>query len=146
MGGGNILIGISGWRYEPWRGVFYPPTWRRPRARIRLSALPTIEINGTFYSLQRPEFFESWYAQAPEGFTFALKGGRYITHMLKLRGIENALANFFASGIFELRDKLGPFLWQLPPNLAYDAERLEAFFRMLPRDTEEALALARRRD
>jgi uncharacterized protein YecE (DUF72 family) len=147
MGGGKILIGISGWRYEPWRGVFYPPDLAQDRELEYASrALPTIEINGTFYSLQRPEFFESWYAQAPEGFTFAVKGGRYITHMLKLRGIEHALANFFASGIFALREKLGPFLWQLPPNLAYDPERLEAFFRMLPRDTEEALALARRRD
>jgi uncharacterized protein YecE (DUF72 family) len=145
--GGRILIGISGWRYEPWRGVFYPPGLAQARELEYASrALPTIEINGTFYSLQRPEFFDAWYQATPEGFVFAVKGSRFLTHMLKLRNIDKPLANFFASGIFGLREKIGPFLWQFPPNFRYDAERLDAFFRMLPRDTEEALCLARRRD
>lgn len=144
---GRILVGISGWRYEPWRGVFYPPDLAQSRELQYASrALPTIEINGTFYSLQRPEFFDAWYGETPEGFTFAVKGSRFITHMLKLRNIDRPLANFFASGIFGLREKLGPFLWQFPPSFRFDAERLEAFFRLLPRDTEEALSLARRRD
>ena len=144
---GKILIGISGWRYSPWRGVFYPPGLAQHRELEYASrALPTIEINGTFYSLQRPDFFEAWYDATPPGFTFAVKGSRFLTHMLKLKDCERPLANFFASGILGLRDKMGPFLWQLPPVFAYDPQRLEDFFRMLPRDTEQALSLARRRD
>jgi uncharacterized protein YecE (DUF72 family) len=142
-----IRIGISGWRYEPWRGVFYPKGHAQRRELEYASRqFPTIEINGTFYSLQRPECFAAWYRDTPRGFLFAIKGSRYITHMKRLRDIERPLANFFASGLFELREKMGPFLWQFPPNFKYDPERLEAFFEMLPRDTESALALARRRD
>jgi uncharacterized protein YecE (DUF72 family) len=107
---------------------------------------PTVEINGSFYSLQRPEYYEQWYRETPPGFVFAVKGSRYITHLLRLRNIEKPLANFYASGILALRDKLGPFLWQFPPMFAYDRERLAHFFSLLPRTTAEALALARRRD
>src|SRR4051812_38070544 len=107
---------------------------------------PTVEINGSFYSLQRPEYYEQWYDEAPPGFVYAVKGSRYITHMLKLRNIEKPLANFYASGILALRDKQGPFLWQLPPQFPYNRERLEAFFALLPRTTAEALRLARKRD
>ena len=96
--------------------------------------------------MQRPECFEAWYGDTPEGFVFAVKGSRFITHMKRLKDVERPLANFFASGIFNLREKLGPFLWQFPPNFAYNPERLEAFFEMLPRDLEGALSLARRRD
>jgi uncharacterized protein YecE (DUF72 family) len=144
---GRIWIGISGWRYAPWRGVFYPKELPQHRELEYASrALPSIEINGTFYSLQRPERFEAWYRDVPAGFVFAVKGSRFITHMKRLREVEKPLANFFASGLFELRDKLGPLLWQLPPTFAYDEERLDAFFRQLPRTTEQALSLARRRD
>jgi uncharacterized protein YecE (DUF72 family) len=107
---------------------------------------PTVEINGSFYSLQRPGSYEAWYRATPPGFVFAVKGSRYVTHFLKLRGVEKPLANFFASGVLALREKLGPFLWQLPPGLAYAPERLDAFFTLLPRSTAAALALARRRD
>jgi uncharacterized protein YecE (DUF72 family) len=107
---------------------------------------PTVEINGSFYALQRPEYYDAWYRETPPGFTFAVKGSRYITHLLRLKHIDQPLANFFASGIFNLRDKLGPFLWQFPPQLAYSRERFEAFFSLLPRTMAEALALARRRD
>ena len=142
-----IRIGISGWRYEPWRGVFYPPTLRQQDELAYASRrLSTIEINGSFYSLQRPEYYAQWRDDTPPGFVFSVKGGRFITHMLKLRGVEAALANFFASGIANLADKLGPFLWQLPPNLGFDANRLRAFFDLLPRDTDAAAALARRRN
>ncbi len=144
---GTIRIGISGWRYEPWRGVFYPRGLQQRRELEYASrALSSIEINGSFYSLQRPEGYAAWYADTPADFVFAVKGSRYITHMLKLRGIERALPNFFASGIFNLREKLGPFLWQFPPNFAFDEERFETFLSSLPRDTQEALAIARRRD
>lgn len=142
---GEVRIGISGWRYEPWRGVFYPPDLpQRSELAYASRQFPTIEINGSFYSLQRPEYYASWYAETPDDFVFSVKGPRFITHMLKLRNIEPALANFFASGIANLREKLGPFLWQLPPILAFDSERLERFFDLLPRDTTDAARLARR--
>ena len=144
---GDIRIGISGWRYEPWRGVFYPADLPH-RAELAYAArkFSTIEINGSFYSLQRPEVYARWYAETPADFIFSVKGPRFVTHMLKLRNVEQALANFFASGIANLREKLGPFLWQLPPVLRFDRERLERFFELLPRDTDEAAALARRRN
>ena len=142
-----IRIGISGWRYDPWRQVFYPEGLpQRRELEFCGRHFPTVEINGSFYSLQRPEYYEQWYNDTPEGFVFAVKGSRYITHMLRLTKIEKPLANFFASGILNLREKLGPFLWQFPPMFQFKPERLEAFFRLLPRDTEQALALARKRD
>jgi uncharacterized protein YecE (DUF72 family) len=144
---GHIHIGISGWRYEPWRGVFYPEDLAQHRElEFASRALPTIEINGSFYSLQTPGSYAAWYQATPEGFVFSVKGGRYITHLRRLREIEKPLANFFASGIFNLREKLGPFLWQFPPNFRYDPVRFEHFFSLLPRDLEEALSLARTRD
>jgi uncharacterized protein YecE (DUF72 family) len=144
---GTIRIGISGWRYGPWRGVFYPRNLpQRRELEFASRAFPTIEINGSFYSLQHPASYQSWYEETPSDFVFAIKGGRYITHLLRLRNCERAMANFFASGIFNLCEKIGPFLWQFPPQFRYDEERFEAFFAMLPRDLESALALARRRD
>jgi uncharacterized protein YecE (DUF72 family) len=144
---GTIRIGISGWRYEPWRGVFYPEGLAQHRELEYASRrFPSLEINGTFYSLQRPEHFQGWYDATPPGFVFAVKGSRFISHMKRLKDVEKPLANFFASGIFNLRDKLGPFLWQFPSNFRFDAGRLEAFFELLPRDLESALCLARRRD
>ena len=143
----DIRIGISGWRYEPWRGVFYPKGLAHRRELEYASrAMPTIEINGTFYSLQRPECFTAWHRDTPGDFIFAIKGSRFITHMKRLKDIERPLANFFASGLFKLGAKMGPFLWQFPPSFRYDADRLEAFFELLPRDTAAALELARRRD
>ena len=147
QGMGAIYIGISGWRYEPWRGVFYPRGLVQARELdYAARRLPTIEINGSFYSLQRPSSYAAWYAAAPPGFLFAVKGNRFITHMLKLRGIEKPLANVLASGMFALREKLGPILWQFPPQLRFEADKIEAFLAMLPRDTGQALALARGHD
>jgi uncharacterized protein YecE (DUF72 family) len=142
-----IRIGISGWRYEPWRGVFYPRGLpQRRELEFAARHFPTLEINGSFYSLQRPEYYEEWYDAAPPGFVYAVKGSRYITHMLRLKGIDKPLANFFASGVLALKDKLGPFLWQFPPMFRFDADRLAAFFQKLPRSGQAAVALARRRD
>jgi len=143
----HALIGISGWRYAPWRGEFYPPGLpERDELKFAAERFPTIELNGSFYSLQRPEYYERWYEQVPDDFVFAIKGSRYITHMLRLRGVETALANFFASGVLALEHKLGPLLWQLPPTLKLDAERLSEFLELLPRTTKEAAKLARRHD
>jgi uncharacterized protein YecE (DUF72 family) len=144
---GTIRIGISGWRYGGWRGVFYPEGLAQHRELEYASRrFPSIEINGTFYSLQRPEHFQDWYDATPPGFVFAVKGSRFISHMKRLKDIEKPLANFLASGLFNLREKTGPFLWQFPPQFRFDAGRLEEFFALLPRDAESALALARRRD
>jgi uncharacterized protein YecE (DUF72 family) len=144
---GAIHIGISGWRYEPWRGVFYPPGLAQARELEYASRfVPTIEINGSFYALQRPESYAAWYDATPPGFLFAVKGNRFLTHMLKLRGIETPLANVLASGVFALREKLGPFLWQFPPQLRFDAARVEHFLSLLPHDTGRALDIARGHD
>lgn len=145
---GKIYIGISGWRYKPWRGVFYPPDLAQSRElEFAARAVPTIELNGSFYSLQRPSSYAAWYEATPKGFVFSHKGNRYLTHILRLgENIEPALANVMASGVFNLREKLGPFLWQLPPNFRFDAQRLERFFRLLPHDLEQARALARRHE
>jgi uncharacterized protein YecE (DUF72 family) len=144
---GDVRIGISGWRYAPWRGKFYPPDLpQRDELAFASSWVNSIEINGSFYSLQRPESYLAWYDATPDDFVFAVKGPRYVTHVRRLVDVRTALANFLASGVLALRGKLGPFLWQFPPNLAWDAERFESFFTLLPRDTDTALAIARDHD
>ncbi len=141
----EVRIGISGWTYKPWRGVFYPPKHPQKRELEYASrALNTIEINGTFYSLQRPTSFQKWYAETPAGFVFSVKGARFITHMKKLRDVEVPLANFFASGVLCLGEKLGPILWQFPPNFGWNEQRFRDFFALLPRDTAVAARLSRR--
>lgn len=144
---GAVRIGISGWRYAGWRGVFYPAGLRqKDELAFAAQSFPTIELNGSFYSLQRPSHYEQWAAATPPGFLFAIKGSRFITHMRKLRNIRTALANFYASGILRLGDKLGPFLWQFAPQFRYNADLLEEFFDLLPRDTEAAATLAGEHD
>ena len=140
---GQVRVGISGWTYPPWRGKFYPPDLpHRRELEFAARQVSTIEINGTFYSLQRPEYFRAWAAAVPDDFIFAVKGGRFITHIRRLKEVATPLANFFASGPLELGGKLGPFLWQLPPSLRYDRGRLEEFFNLLPRDSDAAFAMA----
>ncbi|MAL92889.1 MAG: hypothetical protein CMK94_15730 [Pseudomonas sp.] len=140
----GIHIGISGWRYAPWRGDFYPKgLTQKKELRFASRAVSSIEINGSFYSLQTPERYADWYADTPKGFVFSVKGPRYIPHVRRLREVDGALANFFASGIFQLKEKLGPILWQFPPSFKFDPALFEAFLRQLPHDTEAALAIAR---
>ncbi|MBA3783083.1 MAG: DUF72 domain-containing protein [Nocardioides sp.] len=144
---GEVRIGISGWTYPAWRGDFYPPGLvQRRELGYASSRLTSIEINGSFYSLQRPSSYAKWRDETPDDFVFAVKGGRFITHLKRLREVEAPLANFFASGVLALGPKLGPVLWQLPEALEYDAGVLDAFARLLPRTTREAAALARRHD
>jgi len=139
----RLCIGISGWTYAGWRGDFYPKGLPHARELEHASRqVNSIEINGSFYALQRPTSYLSWYARTPETYVFSVKGPRFITHMKKLAGVESALANFFASGVLALGEKLGPVLWQLPPTLGFDADRLARFFDQLPRTTEEAAILA----
>ena len=142
-----IHIGISGWRYEPWRGVFYPEDLTQDRELEYASrALSSIEINGSFYSLQKPESYAAWYEATPPGFVFSCKGNRFITHTKRLKDIDGPLANVLASGVFNLREKLGPFLWQFPPNFKFDPERMEHFLSILPHDTDAGLAMARQHE
>ena len=142
-----IRIGISGWRYAPWRGVFYPQALpQRQELEYAARLFPSIEINGSFYSLQSPSSWQCWHDATPAHFVFAVKGPRYITHILRLRDAGTALANFYASGLLLLRAKLGPMLWQFPPNFRYDRARFASFFEMLPRTMADAVALAERHD
>jgi uncharacterized protein YecE (DUF72 family) len=142
---GQIRIGISGWRYPPWRGVFYPKDLRqKDELAFASRTFRSIEINGTFYSLQRPANFAAWFADTPDDFVFSVKAPRYITHILRLKGAEAAVRNFFASGVLGLKQKLGPILWQIPPSFRFDGDRLEAFFSALPKTTGEAAKLAKR--
>lgn len=142
-GSGQVRIGISGWRYAPWRGEFYPRGLPQRRELEWASRhLGSIEINGSFYSLQRPDSYRAWCADTPDGFVFSVKGPRFVTHLKKLAGVETAVANFFASGVLALGDRTGPVLWQLPPNLGFDADRLARFFDLLPRSTAAAAVLA----
>lgn len=144
---GRVRIGISGWRYPPWRGVFYPEELRqKDELSFASRTFSSIELNGSFYSLQRPQNYAAWAADTPEDFVFSLKGPRYITHILRLKQVEAPLANFLASGLLELGPKLGPILWQFPPFFKFDPVRVEAFFRLLPHDSEAAARLAARHD
>jgi uncharacterized protein YecE (DUF72 family) len=144
---GKVRIGISGWTYPPWRGVFYPKELKQKRElEYASTTFNSIEINGTFYSLQRPTSFERWAAETPDDFVFSVKAPRFITHIRRLKDAKSPVANFLASGIFKLGKKLGPILWQLPPNYHFKPEILEEFFKLLPHDTQEASALARQHD
>jgi uncharacterized protein YecE (DUF72 family) len=140
---GRIRVGIAGWVFPPWRGHFFPKGLKqKDELGFAARAFTTLEVNGTFYSMQRPETFAAWDAETPEDFVFTLKGPRYITHMKRLKECGPALANFLASGVLRLGSKLGPILWQLPPNMRFEPDRLEAFLALLPHDRATAAELA----
>lgn len=146
----RIRVGTSGWSYPHWRGDFYPQGLpQRAELAYNVEHFDTVELNGSFYSLQRPSSYRAWAEQAGgvrDDVVFTVKGSRYVTHMKRLRDVQTALANFFASGVFALGRHMGPFLWQLPERQAFDADVLEAFFALLPRTTSEAAALAAHHD
>lgn len=143
----EIRIGISGWRYAPWRGDFYPEGLAQNNELHYASrTVGSIEINGSFYALQTPERYAGWYADTPEGFVFSVKAPRFITHVRRLRDVETPVANFFASGVLRLEDKLGPMLWQFPPSFRFDAGQFEHFLDLLPQDAEAARACAMKCD
>lgn len=144
---GTVRIGISGWTYKPWRGVFYPKGLaQKQELSYAAEHFPSIEVNGTFYRLQRPESFARWSETTPDDFVFSIKAPRYITHTRRLKNIEVPVANFLASGLLQLGSKLGPILWQFPPQMKFDPNLFEAFLDLLPRNTDEASALAKRHD
>lgn len=143
----DLHIGISGWTYAGWREVFYPKKLaHRAELEFASRAFNSIEINGSFYSLQLPSSYQRWYVETPPGFVFSVKGGRFITHMKKLRDVEAPVANFLASGLLALREKLGPILWQFPPNFGWNPARFAEFFDLLPTDTRAAVKLAKKHD
>ncbi|MBB4636684.1 DUF72 domain-containing protein [Longimicrobium terrae] len=147
QGTGHTYVGISGWTYAGWRGVFYPQGLARRRELAwAASRMNTIEINGSFYSLQRPSSYRAWYEAVPDDFRFAVKGSRFITHLKKLKDVDDALANFLASGVLCLSHKLGPVLWQFPERMKFDEARFADFLARLPRTHAEASAIARGHD
>ncbi|MGH3621706.1 MAG: DUF72 domain-containing protein [Sciscionella sp.] len=140
-------IGTSGWAYPEWRGTFYPPELAQRRELEHLSrTVNSVELNNSFYALPKSSSFRRWREQTPDDFVFAVKGGRFITHVKKLREVRTPLANFFASGVLDLGPKLGPLLWQLPPSMPLDADRLIAFLTLLPHSTSAAAELAAEHD
>jgi len=140
-------VGISGWTYPGWRGDFYPKGLpHRRELEYAARQLTSIEINGSFYALQRPSSYARWREEVPDDFVFAVKGGRFITHLKRLHDVETPLANFFASGVLNLGAALGPLLWQLPATVSFDEQVLADFFDLLPRTTTDAARLALRHD
>jgi uncharacterized protein YecE (DUF72 family) len=140
---GDVRTGTAGWVFEPWRGTFFPEGLvQKNELRYAASQLTSIEINATFRATQKPASFQKWAGETPEGFRFSIKGPQLVTHIRRLKNCRAELANFFASGPLALGDRLGPFVWQLPPNLVFDAEVIGAFLAMLPRDVENYLRLA----
>lgn len=143
----DIRIGMAGWVYEPWRGTFYPEGLaQKMELEFASRQVNSIELNGSFYSLQRPESFVRWHAETPEDFRFSIKGSRYITHIRRLKNVEEPLARFFSQGLLRLGPKLGPVLWQFPPSLKFDAQTFEDFFALLPRSSSAAARLGRTHD
>jgi uncharacterized protein YecE (DUF72 family) len=142
-----IRVGFSGWTYAPWRGIFYPSKLtQKKELAYAAERVTSIEINGTFYRLQKPESFQAWYDQVPDDFVFAIKANQYVTHRRRLKDVMQPLANFFASGLLALKHKLGPILWQFPPNLPLVDDRFETFMKALPHTSREAEELAKRHD
>jgi len=140
-------IGISGWRYTPWRGTFYPERLAQHRELEYASRqVNSIEINGSFYSLQEPSSYQRWYKETPDDFVFSVKGNRYITHVTRLKDPLPKLGNFFGSGVLHLKGKIGPILWQLPPTFGYDEDRLIGFFENLPRTFGDVKKLVKHAD
>lgn len=134
---GTIRIGIGGWTYEPWRGTFYPDGLAQKRELEYASRrLTSIEINGTYYGSQKPESFARWREETPDGFVFSVKGPRFATNRRALAEAGSSIERFFASGVMELKEKLGPVNWQFLPTKKYDPADFEAFLRLLPPSVE----------
>jgi uncharacterized protein YecE (DUF72 family) len=134
---GRIRAGIGGWLYAPWRGTFYPKGLKQAdELAYAASHLTTIEINATHYRLQSSKSFRSWGAAAPEGFVFSVKGPRLVTQQKVLAETGNFIKRFFASGLAELGDKLGPVLWKFAPFKRFEADDLARFLDHLPRELD----------
>jgi len=146
-GNGTIRTGTAGWVFAPWRGTFFPKGLvQKNELAYAASRLTSIEINATFRANQKPASFARWAGETPDGFEFSIKGPQLVTHIKRLKNCAEPLANFFASGPLALGSRLGPFVWQLPPNLAFDPESFADFLALLPKDIDSYLALAKQAD
>jgi uncharacterized protein YecE (DUF72 family) len=162
---GKVFVGVGGWNFAPWRGSFYPKGLSQARELQYASReLTSIEINSTFYGLQKPATFQKWHDETPDGFVFSVKAPRFVTLRKNLAESESSIERFLASGVLQLGMKLGPINWQLAPNKQFDAEEIASFLAFLPRkiggralrhalevrhasfDCEEFFALARDRN
>ena len=133
----HIRIGIGGWTFEPWRGTFYPEKLTQKRElEYAASKLSSIEVNGTYYSPQKPESYRKWHDETPDDFVFTLKGPRFATNRKILAGAGESVGKFLTGGILELKDKLGPINWQFMGTKRFDAEDFEAFLTLLPKSLE----------
>lgn len=142
-----IKVGISGWKYDGWKGVFYPKELHSSEElEFASHRFSTIEINSTFYRLQKPSTYQRWYDSTPEDFIFSVKANRYITHIKRLNDVQIPMANFFSSGVMRLKEKLGPILWQFPPSMEYNPERFDEFLALLPKNFSEAQKLSKHSD
>lgn len=144
----TIRLGIAGWVFEPWRGGIFYPEGLKQKEELNYASrhLGVIEINATFRALQKPPSFRKWAAETPDGFVFSVKGHQAITHFKRLKDVDSTVASFLASGPLALGSRLGPFVWQLPPNLKFDLPRFEQFFALLPKTPDAAVELARKHD
>ncbi len=141
----KIFVGMSGWTFEGWRNDFYPKGLSQKKELEYASRqVNSIEVNGTFYALQKPPTFQRWYEETPKEFVFSIKAPQYITHIRRLKEVEEPVANFFASGLFCLKEKMGPILWQFPPSLTLKDDRFEKFLKMLPYDSKAAVKVAKK--
>ena len=145
---GTVRLGIAGWIFPPWRGGMFYPDGLKQKDELSYASrhLGVIEINATFRAMQKPASFKKWAAETPETFRFSVKGHQAITHFKRLKDVDAAVATFLASGPLALGSRLGPFVWQLPPNLKYERGRFEAFFALLPKTPDQAVTLAAKHD
>ncbi len=134
---GKIFVGIGGWNFAPWRGSFYPKGLTQARELEYASReLTSIEINSTFYGLQKPATFKKWHDATPDGFVFSVKAPRFVTNRKDLAEGASSIERFLGSGVLQLGAKLGPINWQLAPTMHFDAQELDAFLALLPRKVE----------
>jgi uncharacterized protein YecE (DUF72 family) len=134
---GHIYIGVGGWTFEPWRGVFYPE--KLPQSKelsYAASKLTSIEINGTYYGSQKPETFRKWAREVPDGFVFSVKGPRFAVNRRVLAEAGDSIKHFFNTGVLELGDRLGPVLWQFAPTKKFDEADFGKFLELLPRKVD----------
>ncbi|MGJ7487139.1 DUF72 domain-containing protein [Variovorax sp. LT2P21] len=130
----RIRVGIGGWTYEPWRNNFYPADLpQKQELHYASRQVTAIEVNGTYYSTMKPESFRKWHDETPDGFVFSLKATRYATNRKLLASAGESIARFVDSGVSELKDKLGPIVWQFMPTKVFDAEDFAAFLALLPK-------------
>jgi uncharacterized protein YecE (DUF72 family) len=130
---GRIRVGIGGWNYEPWRGTFYPAgTPQSQELGYASRHVTSLEINGTFYRLQKPAVFAKWRESTPDGFQFSIKAPRFIVNRKDLASAGTVVARFISSGVTELQSKLGPILWQLSPTKQFDSGEIKEFLALLP--------------